>query len=199
MNENNARQGDKKEQTLQAAIELFATLGYENTSIAAICTHANVSKGLVFHHFKNKEDLLRAVFLRMAQLINEVSVDANAKASAAVVTPKERFIHLVEQIFTSMANAEQKRYYQLDYQIKCQPAMREILKDLLDARYQLMMASFEPILAMVPAADVLVDSHSLIAEIDGIALNYLFADDTYPLAAIKARFIKKQLLLLGLA
>ena len=60
------------------------------------------------------------------------------------------------------------------------------------------MASFQPILGDVPSADGMVDSQMLIAEIDGIALNYLFAEDDYPLEAIKERFIKKYLLLLGL-
>ncbi|MEM9215423.1 MAG: TetR/AcrR family transcriptional regulator, partial [Cyanobacteria bacterium P01_F01_bin.150] len=63
---------NKKQQIIQAAIELFATCGYEKTSIAAICEQAKVSKGAVFHHFKNKDELLREVFVRMAQIINEV-------------------------------------------------------------------------------------------------------------------------------
>ena len=49
-----------------------------------------------------------------------------------------------------------------------------------------------------PSANSFVDSHMLIAEIDGIALNYLFAEDDYPLEEIKQRFINKYILLLGL-
>ena len=61
-----------------------------------------------------------------------------------------------------------------------------------------MMTSFEEILSDIPAAIPQVDSHMIIAEIDGIALNYLFANNDYPLIKIKDRFIQKQLLLLGL-
>ena len=191
---------DKKQQTIQAAIELFATQGYENTSIAQICQHAHVSKGLVFHHFKNKEDLLRAVFLRMAEIITEVGERAAPLSDDA--SAKARFIQLVDQIFLSMADEEQKLFYQLDYQVKCQPTTRLMLKDLLDARYDLMLASFNTILCDVPAANCEIDTPLLIAEIDGIALNYLFADesasDAYPLEAMKERFINKYLLLLNL-
>ncbi|EDK25815.1 hypothetical protein VSWAT3_27195, partial [Vibrionales bacterium SWAT-3] len=47
-------------------------------------------------------------------------------------------------------------------------------------------------------ANSIVDSHMLIADIDGIALNYLFSDGDYPLEQIKQRFIAKYLLLLNL-
>ncbi|MBE1275320.1 TetR/AcrR family transcriptional regulator [Enterovibrio baiacu] len=187
---------DKKQQVMQVAISLFATLGYERTSIAQICESANVSKGLVFHHFKNKEDLLRQVFVRMEEIINDVGEASNAQNESA--SAKERLIHLLEAIFLSMANPEQKLFYQFDYQVKCQPAMRLILKDLLDERYTLMMNSFQTILADLPQSNDVVDSHMLIAEIDGIALNYLFSEGDYPLAQIKARFIRKYLMLLDL-
>lgn len=187
---------DKKQLTIHAAIELFAIQGYENTSISAICAYAKVSKGLVFHHFKNKDELLREVFIRMAQIINEVGDSVRIVNEG--VTAKERLINLLEHIFISMASAEHKRYYQFDYQVKCQPSTRLILDDLLEERYDLMMASFESILCDIPSANQTVDGHMLIAEIDGIALNYLFAKDDYPLDAIKERFIKKYILLLGL-
>ncbi|MGS0693642.1 TetR/AcrR family transcriptional regulator [Shewanella sp. 0m-4] len=187
---------DKKQQAMQAAIELFATQGYEKTSIAQVCEAAKVSKGLVFHHFKNKDDLLRQVFVRMAEIISEVG--SNVDASNPGLSVKDRLINLFEHIFVSMVDPKQKLFYQFDYQVKCQPSMRLILQDLLDERYQLMMASFEVILTEIPTANYPVDSHMLIAEIDGIALNYLFAGEDYPLEQIKQRFINKYLLLLGL-
>ena len=187
---------DKKKRIIESAITLFATNGYENTSVAAICEHSNVSKGLVFHHFKNKDGLLREVFMRMAEIINEVGdcvENINKKQN-----PKDRLINYLEQIFLSMASAEHKLYYQFNFQILCQRSTRALLKDLFDERYQLMMTSFEEILSDIPAAIPQVDSHMIIAEIDGIALNYLFANNDYPLIKIKDRFIQKQLLLLGL-
>ena len=187
---------DKKQKTIQAAIELFAVQGYEKTSIAQICEAAKVSKGLVFHHFKNKDELLKAVFVRMAEIISDVGENASSLSEDTSV--KDKFNNLLEHIFLSMVNPEQKLFYQFDYQVKCQPSMRLILKDLLDDRYKLMMASFDDVLCDIPNANHFVDSHMLIAEIDGIALNYLFSDEDYPLLQIKERFIKKYQLLLDL-
>ncbi|CAM3777208.1 TetR/AcrR family transcriptional regulator [Parendozoicomonas haliclonae] len=187
---------DKKQQIIRAATELFATQGYEKTSVAAICEHAKASKGAVFHHFKNKDELLRAVFIRIAQNIDDVG-DIVSPINEGLPA-KERLVNLLEHIFLSMADVEEKLYYLFDYQVLTQPSMRVILQDLIDERYQLMMSSFESILCDIPAADSKVDSQMLIAEISGIALYYLFAKDDYPLEAIKDRFIKKYLLLLGL-
>lgn len=186
---------DKKQQIVEAAIELFATQGYEKTSIASICELANVSKGAVFHHFKNKDELLRGVFIRMTDIMNEVSGNVNPLNKE--LSPKERLVSFLEEIFSSMVDENQKLYYQFDFQVLCNPTVRTVLKDLIEQRYRLAVESFQSILCDIPTANSLVDCHMLIAEIDGIALNYLFAKDDYPMDKIKQRFIKKYLLLLG--
>ncbi|KLV04766.1 TetR family transcriptional regulator [Photobacterium aquae] len=185
----------KKNQIIQSAIELFATHGYENTSISSICTHAEVSKGAVFHHFSNKDELLRAVFIHMAEVINEVENDIAPQNEG--LPALERLVNLLEQIFLTMAMTERHLSYQFEFQLLSQPTTRAILKDLIDDRYQKMLDQFQSILQEIPTANGVVDSHMLIAEIDGIALNYVFYKNDYPIETIKNRFINKYLLLLG--
>lgn len=48
----------RKEQIINTAIDLFATEGYENTSIQKLADKAGVAQGLLYRHFKNKQDLL---------------------------------------------------------------------------------------------------------------------------------------------
>ncbi len=192
---------NKKKEILKASIELFALQGYEKTSINTICEKAKVSKGLVFHYFKNKEKILREVFKFMEEVMSEVSenVESNRVANEAL-SPKEKLVSLVEHIFISMTLPENALYYQFDFQVLAQPRLRNSLQDLFDKRYQIMMESFQSILEEIPSASTIVDSHMLIAEIDGITLNYLIAKDKYPpypLDEIKTRFINKYLLLLG--
>jgi AcrR family transcriptional regulator len=47
---------------LDAARELFAAEGYVDVSIDEICRRARVTKGALYHHFRDKRDLFRAVF-----------------------------------------------------------------------------------------------------------------------------------------
>ena len=53
---------DKYSATLRAAERLFADKGYARVSIAEIANAAGVSKGLIYHHFPSKQDLLRQIF-----------------------------------------------------------------------------------------------------------------------------------------
>ncbi|MGZ4202083.1 MAG: TetR/AcrR family transcriptional regulator [Thermoleophilaceae bacterium] len=46
---------------LDAARELFAAEGYADVSIDEICRRARVTKGALYHHFRDKRDLFRAV------------------------------------------------------------------------------------------------------------------------------------------
>jgi AcrR family transcriptional regulator len=47
---------------LEAARDLFAAEGYVDVSIDEICQRAGVTKGALYHHFRDKRDLFRAVF-----------------------------------------------------------------------------------------------------------------------------------------
>lgn len=51
----------KQKQVLQAALDLFAAQGFDNTTTKQIATLANVSEGTVYKRFKTKEQLLTAV------------------------------------------------------------------------------------------------------------------------------------------
>ena len=57
-----AKDGDRRESILQAAIRVFAKKGYHGCRIADVAREAKVAYGLVYHYFENKEVLLSAVF-----------------------------------------------------------------------------------------------------------------------------------------
>lgn len=45
------------EKIMRAAITEFGTKSYENASLNTLCSDHNISKGLLYHNFKNKDDL----------------------------------------------------------------------------------------------------------------------------------------------
>ena len=67
MTEVRTRSVSRKEEFLDLAEELFADLGYENTSVDRLISGLGVSKGAFYHHFKSKSDLLDAALARMLQ------------------------------------------------------------------------------------------------------------------------------------
>ncbi|WP_235882154.1 TetR/AcrR family transcriptional regulator [Streptomyces apricus] len=58
-------------QLLTAARGRFAADGYTATSLDAICADAKVTKGAFYHHFKNKQQLFRAVYEREQQGLSD--------------------------------------------------------------------------------------------------------------------------------
>ena len=45
------------ERIMAAAMEEFGTKSYDNASITTLCNENQISKGLVYHNFKNKDEL----------------------------------------------------------------------------------------------------------------------------------------------
>jgi AcrR family transcriptional regulator len=64
---------------VDAARELFARDSYEATSLAAVATRANMTKGAVYHHFEGKQQLFEAVFTREVERIVTPLVAAYAR------------------------------------------------------------------------------------------------------------------------
>ena len=58
---------------LDAAIDCFARYGYQGTSIDRIARHAGVTKGALYHHYRDKEELLfEAVSARVGEFEQHV-------------------------------------------------------------------------------------------------------------------------------
>lgn len=53
-----------QEEIIKAAIKVYAVKGMHGIRIADIAKQAHVSYGLVYHYFKNKEDVLNAIFTK---------------------------------------------------------------------------------------------------------------------------------------
>ena len=49
---------ERRSQIQNAALKLFFENGYQKTTMADIAVEAGISKGLIYHYFKNKVDLL---------------------------------------------------------------------------------------------------------------------------------------------
>lgn len=70
------RSGATTADLLVAARELFATEGYAATSLDAVCVRAGVSKGALYHHFRNKQALFRAVYAAEEKAIADAVAEA---------------------------------------------------------------------------------------------------------------------------
>src|SRR4051812_25049391 len=71
MNVNVERSETTRSALLEAARRLFTDPGYASVSTEQIVRDAGVTRGALYHHFKDKQDLFRAVFESIEQEMAE--------------------------------------------------------------------------------------------------------------------------------
>ncbi|WP_117232659.1 TetR/AcrR family transcriptional regulator [Vibrio maerlii] len=175
----------KKLKIIEAAAQLFSDIGFEKTPVSLICETAEVSKGAVFHHFKNKDEILRAVFIHITSIIEEAD-----RKDDHVELQSDQLEAMVNTIFEGMTAAEHRKMYQFNFNVMVHPVTRSIVADLIEERYQGLQASTEDVFRSLNHPNPEIVTKMFIAEVDGIAMNYLLNDD-FPIDEIKQEFIKK--------
>jgi AcrR family transcriptional regulator len=96
----------QRDAMLAAAAQLFAERGYAATSIADLAAQFGVSKGLLYHYYRDKEHLLFDIadryVDRLVQLTEEVKATATATAAAA---PEAALRQLIERFMVAYEHA----------------------------------------------------------------------------------------------
>jgi TetR/AcrR family transcriptional regulator, fatty acid metabolism regulator protein len=86
------RSARTRERIIEAATEVFARRGVHGTRVADIAERAGIAYGLVYHHFRNKEEILSAIFAeRWAQYV--AYLEELARTPAPFRERMRRLIH----------------------------------------------------------------------------------------------------------
>ena len=80
----------KKEAILNVALELFATRGFHGATTAEIAKQASAGVGSIYRYFKDKDELIHALFVYIVKKINA----ALSVSHEQDMTIKEQFIRL---------------------------------------------------------------------------------------------------------
>ena len=86
--ERTARVQRRRRQVLQAATRLMQESGFHSMSVQSVADQANVSVGLIYKYFGNKEDILRAVIV---DILEDFRDRVPAAMQEAGDDPVERF------------------------------------------------------------------------------------------------------------
>jgi TetR/AcrR family fatty acid metabolism transcriptional regulator len=79
-----APEPEKRRAILHAAVRVFAEKGYQGCRIADVARAAHVAYGLVYHYFRNKDELLESVFAEQwSILISAIRAIDEGPGSAA--------------------------------------------------------------------------------------------------------------------
>ena len=98
---------DSRDEILKAAMRLFASRGFHETSMSEVAREAHVSKALIFWHFKTKEELFVAVLNR---LLEPYFIDFAEEAAA--MDERQQILKLVEAYLSFVRdNASSVRFF----------------------------------------------------------------------------------------
>ena len=88
---------DRRQQILDAALDIFAEQGYEAATTKDIAARADVTHGLIYFYFKNKEDLFGAACEYQAEQVAErlAHVEQTDAGAPAETTLRHLIAHLV--------------------------------------------------------------------------------------------------------
>lgn len=136
---------EKQEKILNAALHLFATMGFASTSTSKVAKQAGVSEGLIFRHFKNKEGLLEAILTQGKAAAREVFADIVLTSE-----PKERIRKIIEMPFSIPEN--QYEMWRLIYALKWQTNRYE--DDYQDSVRVVLEAAFRELGYKQPVSEV---------------------------------------------
>jgi AcrR family transcriptional regulator len=91
---------ERREQLIDTALCVFAEKGWDATSIPDLARAAGIAQGLMYHYFRNKEELLLAVIQRhcfLAELQQLLSVSADRPAKEVLPEVAHHFTELLQQ------------------------------------------------------------------------------------------------------
>ncbi len=177
----------RKQELIDAGIACLREGGLSAFTIDRICRAAGVSRGLINHHFKTKDDLLVSIY---AQLTEHLVADDAAGNSI------EALISLVETSFdeSSFNRANLRAWLAIWAEVGNIDRLHELHRQRYRDYQQRIEAALRG-LSGHSAADIGYDSVSrqLIALIDGLWLEYCLHAEGFSLAEAKAdcyRFLR---------
>lgn len=173
------------ERILKTALSLFCKKGYHSTSIEDVAKQAQISKGLLYHYFKGKEEVLAAL---VDVRIDDVLVVMNAATTKP--TPAAQIQHIVEGALEDVRRQPEvfRFYLNLFTQPKLDPIVAKYSQKLMDEQarqFQVQTKMFEHLGVESPQQRSLYFSSTL----QGIMLMYSTYPNSFPLDAVKAQAI----------
>jgi AcrR family transcriptional regulator len=172
----------RRQQIMDAALELFAHEGFNHCTIAMLASHAGISKGLMYNYFKNKEELLSAIIRDgLEEIMDLFDPDRDG-----VLTSRE-LENFIRKVFEAMRR--NMEFWILYAHILFQPSVTEQLKDnpvvsILDHFAPLLEEYFERNGLEDPQLEML----TLSALIEGLGAMMVYS---YPTTPIPDVMIKK--------
>ena len=99
---------NQKEKIIRTAIKKFSKEGFSNTSMDEIAQESNVSKGLLFYHFKSKEELYVQALSQGIDSTLDFADKLTEIASAGLFQKRENLFEDLEKYYDLVVTKREK-------------------------------------------------------------------------------------------
>lgn len=165
---------------LDASLKLFSKKGFDHTSVDDIAKSAKISKGLVYHYFKSKEQILYTLmknsFDELMHMESVVPVNAS---------PDELLKTWIAQAFDQIQS--QPVYLRLLFSILFQSSIQKKTSAIIQQFKKVAMDQLEQLFTRLGSSSPHADSLILGCLLDGIGLSYVLAPDDMPMDELADR------------
>ena len=177
---NDRMRAESRARILEHALELFSQQGFERTTVKQLAQAAGMSPGLVYHYFRGKDDVLRAIFQESVQQVQAAFAQAES-----VQDPAERIERLVRASLGGVR--EHQRFWRLFNGMRLHSRYVELISGNGMQWTATIRETMERFFRTAGAAEPAVEAALLFALIDGVTQHFVFEPGRYPLEAMAER------------
>ena len=128
---------NKKQLVLNTTLELVSELGFHATPMSLIIKKSGVAAGTIYHHFKNKEDLIDTLYSELKREMGQAIIQ-NIDTED---TYKNKFIQIWKNLFYFFSENQTKFEYLENYANS--PFVKKEVKAINRRHYQAAIDFFE--------------------------------------------------------
>jgi len=170
----------RKQQIMQAAIEVFGKCSYQNANISEIARTAGIAEGTIYQYFKNKQDLFFSIGLERTKDFCR-QIDVNLEGVTGTVDKVKKLVWYYLHYFTT--NPDYVRSLMLEMRVS---------RDFVKSRsYRSFRAFSKQVLAILKEGqeegvikqnvDVYLAEHLLLGTLEHIVTRWLLKGEKYDL------------------
>jgi AcrR family transcriptional regulator len=173
-----------KDKILSVALELFAKKGYHATSVSQIARQANISKGLMYNYFASKEILLNEVIRQGFNSLAKLEYKTKRE-----VNPEKQLEEFVDSVLQNLYS--NFSYWQLYLALLVHPEIQKKIEKEMQQFRDEFIETIASLFRKLKIKNPELEAFLLGTFFDGLVLNFMVAEDLFPVKKIKEALLSK--------
>ncbi len=174
----------KSQRIAEAALSLFASQGYEVTSISQIAREAGVSKGLIYNYFESKEHILKDIVSKVFESVWERL--GLSQIDSLDDTAYRAFI--VKSLDIVLDDLDHFRLY---FAVFTQPMVISLLMDEIMAKSAPYLEMLQNYYTEKGYDDPALQMRYVGAVLDGIQMHIMLDPENFPVDGVKKLLVEQ--------